>query len=270
MSARPRSTLTVGVVEDHPITRQGLLAALAAAGFGAVAAAESVEALPGAPDVVLCDLSLPPGRVQGAAAVEALVGRGCQVIAFSALAGAAAQLGVLAAGARGFVPKASQVPALLDAVDRVAAGGLWVEPQLAGWLLQDVQDAGPGAAAGEAGRRAQVSVLAALAQGDRLEEHDRHRHWPPGTSAAVLAEAVAAFRARDGRRRPSPREWEVIDCIGRRGMGVRQSAEALGVSESTVRTHLQAVKEKYLRRDPQAGAALTPKTVATLWAAELP
>lgn len=264
---RARARVSVGIVEDHPITRHGLLAALATAGFGSLMAAESTESLVRMPQVVLCDLSLPPGCRQGAEAVEWLVGHGVQVIAFSAVGTADTQLAALAAGARGFLHKSAGADRIAAAVDAVAASGYWIEPALAGWLLQDLQD---GAAPVGEDRRRQLAVLRALAQGDELEDLDRDQYWPAGTSHRVVVEAVAVFRVRDQRHRPSPRELEVIDCIGYRGMSVRRAAAELGMSESTVRTHLQSIKEKYLRLNPSVNPGLTPKAIAILWSSAQP
>jgi DNA-binding NarL/FixJ family response regulator len=224
----------------------------------------STEELTALPDLVLCDLTLPEGCRQGGDAIEWLADRGAAVIAFSQLASARAQLAAVAAGANGFVHKAAEPEQVVSAIDVVADGGHWVGPQLAGWLLQDVRShVAPGSR--ERARRHET-ILRAVAQGDTLTEFEAQHRLRPGTGSVTLADAIAAYRARSRQYQPSPRERQVIDCIAVLGMTAPEAAAHLGVSERTVRTHLESIKEKYRWVDPAAHQRLTPKMAAHLWA----
>lgn len=261
------SQIHVGVVEDHPVTLRGLAGELIAAGLTRLVVAESTEALTEFPQVVLCDLHLPPGCRQGAEAVRFLVGEGCMVIAFSALATAESQLAALAAGAVGFVPKTAAGNLFRTAVETVARGGHWIRPDLAGWLLEEVR--ATSSARGQRDQRVEM-LLQALAQGDDVQEFERWNRLPAGTARTLMGRVLVEHRARwSCAVAPSPREAEVIDAVARRRMHYRQAAEALGMAESTLKTHLKAIKDKYLRAHPEASPDLTPKSIAILWAKEL-
>lgn len=260
----PRNRLAIGVVEDHPLTRAGIVASLASAGYGAVHTVASTEEFTALPDLVLCDLTLPEGCRQGGDAIAWLADHGAAVVAFSQLASARAQLAAVAAGANGFVHKTAEPQEVVTAIDVVADGGHWIGPQLAGWLLQDVRSHSAPGARDRSHRHEEI--LRAVAQGDTLTEFEARHRLPAGTGGATLADAIAAYRARSRQYQPSPREREVIDCIAVRGMTAPQTAAHLGVSERTVRTHLESIKDKYRWVDPVAHQRLTPKMAAHLWA----
>ena len=87
------------------------------------------------PDVVLVDVHMPDGG--GQAVIEA-IGRTHPEVRFLALSVSDAAedvIGVIRAGARGYVTKTISGPELTDAVRRVADGDAVFSPRLAGFVL---------------------------------------------------------------------------------------------------------------------------------------
>jgi DNA-binding NarL/FixJ family response regulator len=87
------------------------------------------------PDVVLLDVHMPGGG--GTEVVRRVLERGT-VTAFLALSVSDAAedvIGVIRAGARGYVTKTITGPELVDAIERVASGDAVFSPRLAGFVL---------------------------------------------------------------------------------------------------------------------------------------
>ncbi len=132
---RPR----VFIVDDHHLFRAGVRAELGDA-VSVVGEADEVASaieLIGErlPDVVLLDVHLPGGG--GRAVIDALH-RDHPHVRFLALSVSDAPedvIGVIRAGARGYVTKAISGPELLDAIGRVASGDAVFSPRLAGFVL---------------------------------------------------------------------------------------------------------------------------------------
>jgi DNA-binding NarL/FixJ family response regulator len=119
--------MRVLLVDDHPVFRDGLRAALASAGLDVVGEAGSVaEAISAAserlPDVILMDLQLPDGS--GSDATRAIVAAQpeVQVVMLTMTGDDDAVFAALAAGARGYLLKGSDRAAILAAVESVARG----------------------------------------------------------------------------------------------------------------------------------------------------
>jgi DNA-binding NarL/FixJ family response regulator len=132
---RPR----VVVVDDHAMVRSGVRAELGEAVDVVGEAADVAEAvavvLATAPDVVLLDVHLPGG---GGVQVIRDVHRQAPQTRFLALSVSDAAedvIGVIRAGARGYVTKSISGPDLADAVRRVADGDAVFSPRLAGFVL---------------------------------------------------------------------------------------------------------------------------------------
>lgn len=130
---------TVFLVDDHHIFRAGVRAALG----DAVRIVGEADEVPAAieliterlPDVVLLDVHMPGGG--GRAVIEAVRG-GHPDVRFLALSVSDAPedvIGVIRAGARGYVTKTISGPELIDAVVRVAGGDAVFSPRLAGFVL---------------------------------------------------------------------------------------------------------------------------------------
>lgn len=134
----PDGTITVAVVEDHPLFRAAVARVLAEVpDFTVATTAESVAQFaaarlePGA--VVILDLKL--RGVGDAAAVMQVVGMGHRVLVVSAHAGQEEVLGAIGAGAKGYLTKDTDGAEIIRAVREVAAGNSYVTPTLASFLL---------------------------------------------------------------------------------------------------------------------------------------
>ena len=149
MTSPPR--LRVVVVDDHRLFRAGVRAEL---GDGVEVVGEAADVADAVetvrrlvPDVVLLDVHLPGG---GGAAVVAAVAPGLPDVRFLALSVSDAAedvIGVVRAGARGYVTKTISGPDLAEAIARVAAGDAVFSPRLAGFVL-DAFSGGPAAPPG--------------------------------------------------------------------------------------------------------------------------
>ena len=135
--------LRVVLVDDHRLFRAGVRSELAAQGDGAIEVVGEAETVSAAvllvldlqPDVVLLDVHMPDG---GGRAVLAAVGTGAPSTRFLALSVSDAAedvIGVIRAGARGYVTKSISADELAEAVVRVAGGDAVFSPRLAGFVL---------------------------------------------------------------------------------------------------------------------------------------
>lgn len=135
MSGVPRVVL----VDDHGIFRSGVRSEL---GRAVDVLGEADDVAPAIalisevqPDVVLLDVHLPGG---GGAAVVTAVRERFPDVRFLALSASDAPedvIGVIRAGARGYVTKTIGTPELLDAIRRVASGDAVFSHRLAGFVL---------------------------------------------------------------------------------------------------------------------------------------
>ena len=133
--------ISVMIVDDHPVYRQGLsLAVERAEGLvlaGQAASIETFDAMTAAArlsiNVVLLDLHLP--GIEGAEGVAHVVGRGYRVVVISAAGTRDAVIDAIAAGASGYLTKAADTPEIIEAIGVVASGGTYVSPTLASYLL---------------------------------------------------------------------------------------------------------------------------------------
>lgn len=136
---RPKGPARVVVVDDHAMFRTGVRAEIGTA-VEVVAEAEDVESavttiLAKTPDVVLLDVHLP-----GGGGVEVLrrvheKNPDQKFLALSVSDAAEDVIGVIRAGARGYVTKSINGDELVDAIRRVGEGDAVFSPRLAGFVL---------------------------------------------------------------------------------------------------------------------------------------
>lgn len=128
--------LSVAVIDDHELVRDGLTALIGGQGLAEIrysggsvqAAAES-----GA-QVALLDIDLGPQAPGVAQSTAILRGAGTQVLLISAFEEPAAVRGAMREGALGFIPKRASFEVLSEALTTVAAGELFLSVDLASIL----------------------------------------------------------------------------------------------------------------------------------------
>jgi DNA-binding NarL/FixJ family response regulator len=133
------SPVRVVVVDDHALFRRGVVAELGEQ-VDVVGEAEDVasaiEVIRGTrPDVVLLDVHLPDGG--GRSVIEGVAAEvpDTRFLALSVSDAPADVIGLVRAGARGYVTKSISADELVGAVQRIADGDAVFSPRLAGFVL---------------------------------------------------------------------------------------------------------------------------------------
>jgi DNA-binding NarL/FixJ family response regulator len=118
--------MKVLLVDDHPMVRDGVRAALVSAGIDVVAeagsVAEAVSALQAKPDVVLMDLQLPDGSGIDATRTIVALDTAVRVIVLTMTGDDDAVFAALAAGAHGYLLKGADRATIIAAVTAVERG----------------------------------------------------------------------------------------------------------------------------------------------------
>ena len=169
-------TIRIYLVDDHRLFLSGVRTELGS-DFDVVGEASEIdEAIAGIratkPDVVLLDVHMPGGG--GRAVIQAVADTDPDVrfLALSVSDAAEDVIGVVRAGARGYVTKTISPDDLADAIRRVHTGDAVFSPRLAGFVL----DAFSGFADGEADEEIDLltprekEVLRHIARGYRYKE----------------------------------------------------------------------------------------------------
>lgn len=200
---RPR----VVIVDDHSLFRAGVASELSGAIDLVGEAADVDEAVAviarTRPDVVLLDVHLPGGG--GADVIARSAAVACRYLAISVSDAAEDVIGLVRAGARGYVTKTIAADELADAIVRVADGDAFFSPRLAGFVLDAFGTPPPAASPSDVGVDPQV--------GD--PELDQL----------------------------TSREREVMRYLAR-GYAYKEIAAQLHISVKTVETHASAVLRK--------------------------
>ena len=198
------------LVDDHALVRSGVRAELGDS-VEVVGEADEVGAaieliLERDPDVVLLDVHLPGGG--GRAVMQGVTPHrpGVRFLALSVSDAAEDVIGVIRAGARGYVTKTISGPELVDAVQRVNQGDAVFSPRLAGFVLDAFADG--------------VDDVGGTGNEGRVT--------PPVDPELDLL---------------TPREREVLRLIAR-GYAYKEIALDLGISAKTVESHVSAVLRK--------------------------
>jgi DNA-binding NarL/FixJ family response regulator len=140
------SRVRVVLVDDHRLVRSGVRAELGHAVEVVGEAGDVDEAIAAIvrekPDVVLLDVHLPGGG--GAAVIRGVHAQlpAVQFLALSVSDAAEDVIGVVRAGARGYVTKTIDGKTLTEAIERVASGDVVFGPRLAGFVLDAFAGAG--------------------------------------------------------------------------------------------------------------------------------
>jgi len=256
----------LAVIDDHPITRAGLVAHLREAGLtvvGEIGAVELFEELRPQPEIAVCDLHL-PGR-SGAEAIAYLNGLGCVVLATSGVARAEEVLDAIAAGAYGFLAKTAPPLAFARAVAALARGMYYISPELASYLLNDVRIRP--LPQGEIGAKA-VEMLRALERGETLAEAAVALGLSLDATTGLVSQVWEAERRRRRRYMPSPRERDVMILVAQ-GLSHKEVSMRLWITPACLAEILEHIRDKYITIHPDAPPSLAPLAAARLWAAEL-
>ena len=147
--------IRIALVDDHPVVREGLAAALGDEPdfeiVGATGSAEEllVRAAAWRPDVVLLDFEMP--GLSGVDAVREFTRAlpNARVVMFTAYADDDKIVGAVRSGARGYVLKGSPAAEVARAIREVHAGGSFLPPPIAAVLAAQVREPQPGLSARE-------------------------------------------------------------------------------------------------------------------------
>jgi DNA-binding NarL/FixJ family response regulator len=199
--------ISVLIVDDHPVVRQGLRVLLEVqdgievageAGDGAAALALATQQPAGraerTPDVILLDLKLP--GMDGIAVLNELKAsrNPARVLVLTSVTDHAAAAAVMRAGAAGVLYKDVDPDALVRAIRAVHDGHLLLAPEAAGTLLRPAHAPARGLDALTGRER---EVLAELAQGRSNREIARALHVSEKTVKAHVSSVLAKLGVQD-------------------------------------------------------------------------
>ncbi len=202
MTETPARTVTLVVVDDHPVVRDGLRGMFTAApGFEVLGeAADGVDALAAVgeldPDVVLMDLRMPGGG--GVAAIAELTRRGARskVLVLTTYDTDSDTLPAIEAGATGYLLKDAPREELFAAVRAAADGRSVLSPAVASRLMTRVRT--PAADPAETSLSARErEVLVLVARGTTNREIAAELFISEATVKTHLTHVFAKLGAKD-------------------------------------------------------------------------
>ncbi|WP_406454995.1 response regulator transcription factor [Streptomyces sp. NBC_00876] len=201
MDREPARVITLIVVDDHPVVRDGLRGMFASAAEFRVLgeAADGVEGVDMAvrldPDVVLMDLRMPGGG--GVAAITELTRRGARskVLVLTTYDTDADTLPAIEAGATGYLLKDAPREELFTAVRAAADGRTVLSPAVASRLVSRVRT--PAAPGNEALSAREREVLALVAKGTSNREIAAVLFISEATVKTHLTHVFAKLGAKD-------------------------------------------------------------------------
>tara|TARA_R110002020_G_scaffold364263_4_gene576644 strand:- start:31518 stop:32153 length:636 start_codon:yes stop_codon:yes gene_type:complete len=131
--------LNVVVVDDHPLYREGVVHTLTSNGIDVMGEGGSADdairlTLAHKPDVILIDMNMPGG---GLSALTSIIDGDARshVLPLTIVDDEASVSGALRAGARGYILKGIGGRELVNAVETVARGDIYIAPQLVSRLI---------------------------------------------------------------------------------------------------------------------------------------
>jgi two-component system nitrate/nitrite response regulator NarL len=136
--------VTIGIVDDHPLLAEGIAVVLSRSprlrvvSSGNTAADIVQIANSHRPDIILADLNMPGDAFEAIETVKAQV-PATRVIVFTASTSSDHAVRALAAGASGFVLKGSQVGELIEAIEAVHRGEVFITPYFAAKVIGALQ-----------------------------------------------------------------------------------------------------------------------------------
>ncbi len=188
--------MRVVLVDDHELFRAGVRGELGSR-FDVVGEAENVaDGVPLIreldPDVVLLDVHLPDGGGEAVIAGVAPERPGVKFLALSVSDAAEDVIGVIRAGARGYVTKTISSDELADAIRRVGDGDAVFSPRLAGFVLDAFRSGEPVGADPELETLTarEREVLQLIARGYRYKEIAARLHLSVKTIEAHVSSVL--------------------------------------------------------------------------------
>ena len=151
------STVSVGLVDDHPLMIEGIVTLLSRAqGIEILSTGSTARDIIDIssrfrPDVIIVDLSM-AGDVYAAIATSIRVSPKTKIVAFTAATGVDSAIRALDAGANGYVLKGSSAQELIQAVDAVRHGETYITQSFASQVIAALRNASLRRVAAEAVR----------------------------------------------------------------------------------------------------------------------
>lgn len=228
----------VVVADDQPVVLQGFAAILGSAPdlevVGTAADGRALVELVARtePDVAVVDVRMPV--LDGIAATQQVVARhpATRVLVLTTFDLDEYVLGMLRAGAVGFLLKTTGAAALVDAVQRVAAGDGVLAPEVTRRLLADLVAAAPAPTPDVPPDRAQAEAVASLT----ARERDVLACLGAGMSNADVAAALVITE--------STAKTHVSRVLAKLGCASRVQAAIVAVEAGVVRDHEQRDQEQ--------------------------
>jgi len=258
-----RKPQKVAFIDDQVLLTSGVAALLASASisieeFTSIERPEEFNTF----DAVLLDLHLGSGeRLQGCAAVHALVGAGCRVIVISGGSQRVDICDSIGLGARSYVPK-DRPEHLVEVIDRVASGQLVLTGALAGSLRTDLT------------RRPLKSDTELHELTPQEVEFLEEAFHLDGDRSAALAHqwnsselqdmlnriwSTCSLRTASYALKLTPKEIEIV-ILSCQLKSRDDVIKRLNIENSTYQVHLTKIKTKYITAYPSA-SNLSPQEV---------
>jgi DNA-binding NarL/FixJ family response regulator len=140
------SSVSVALIDGHPVTLEGLAHVLAAQGtFTVVARGRSARDAPAIaerhrPDLIILDLAIPGNAISAISDVAACY-PGIGVVVFTAAPGVDYAVNAMEAGARGYVSKSCLPDEIVGAAKAVATGNTYISQNFAGEVITALRNA---------------------------------------------------------------------------------------------------------------------------------